>query len=173
MKFILPLLISWFCLLSIESQCQERQFTHDGISFEILPGWRIIAEEKIDDTGYYFSAESTEEASTGMITVTWIDKLIEPDVALENMQTNMKGAGVYDQSGIQFTGFDPTMVSNYHAIHSRYVTLVENKRIEGSMYTFNCDNKTVTFIFQTGTNDQQDNQKAFDFLLKTFAYSNQ
>ena len=97
-----------FLFISHEGFTKNKQFSYrrDGISFTLRPEWKVIANDSIGNTAYYFSAERSENQSTGLITVTWVNKIQEPDKMIEIHQKSMKEANIYRNPGIEFTAIE-------------------------------------------------------------------
>jgi hypothetical protein len=137
------------------------------ISFSLPYEWKTSTDEPIDELGWYFSAENKLEEATGLITITWLNKVSETDKTIIAIHENMKADEIYKEGGIEFTGLEPVKVAGINATSSRYITFVKNTRIEGSIYCFICEEKTVTIIFQSGYSDLEENKKTLELLLKT------
>lgn len=150
------------------SKIKETPYLRDGISFSVADGWKIIANDSIGDNAYYFSTERTGPKSTGLITVTWVNKVENPKKTMIIHQQTMKSANMYRNPGIEFTEVIPGHFAGLKVESCRYVTVVKEQKIEGVIYCFNSSKKTITLFFQTGLSDQKINQIAFDLVGQTF-----
>ena len=150
------------------SKNKEFPYMRDGISFSIAEGWKVIANDSIGDNAYYFSAERTGPKATGLITVTWVNKVEEPQKTITLHQQTMKSAKIYRNPGIEFTSVNPENFAGLKAESCRYTTIVKEQKLDGVIYCFNSSQKTITIFFQTGLNDQALNKKALDLVKQTF-----
>ena len=159
---------SLFICQSILAKDKELPFLRDGVSFSIEEGWKITANDSIGDNAYYFSAERTGNLATGLITVTWINKVEDPGKMVVIHQKSMKSANIYRNPGIEFTAVENDNFAGLEVKSCNYITLVKEQKLEGRIYSFNVARKTITIFTQTGRKDRKLNQKGFDRLQKTF-----
>jgi hypothetical protein len=150
------------------SKNKEVPYLRDGISFSIADGWKAIANDSIGDNAYYFSAERTGLKATGLITVTWANKIESPEKTVAQHQQSMKSANMYRNPGIEFASINPDTFAGIKVISCRYSAIVKGQKIEGEIYCFNSSKKTIIIYFQTGLDDQKMNKKAFDLIRQTF-----
>ena len=147
---------------------KDLTYLRDGISFSISGSWKVIANDSIGDKAYYFSAERSGTHSTGLITVTWVNKIEDPLKMIEIHQHSMKSANIYRNPGIEFTSVEDVNFLGHQVKSCRYITLVKDQKLEGIIYCFNSTNKTITIFLQSGLKDHKLNQKAFELLRSTF-----
>lgn len=147
---------------------KEIHYLRDRISFSIAEGWKMTANDSIGANAYYFSAERQGPLATGLITVTWVNKVEDPGKMIEINQKSMKAANIYRNPGIEFSAVENDSFAGYKVKRSRYVTFVKEQKIEGTILCFNSSEKTISIFIQTGTEDKKPNQKAFDLLQRTF-----
>lgn len=150
------------------SKNKEVPYMRNGISFSIAEGWKSIANDSIGDNAYYFSAERTGAKATGLITVTWVNKIENPEKTITTHQQNMKLANIYRNPGIEFTGINSDTFAGQKVVSCRYTTVVKNQKLDGVIYCFNSFEKTITIFFQTGLDDKKINEKAFELIRETF-----
>ena len=143
-------------------------YYRDGISFSLSEGWKPTANDSIGDKAYYFSAERTGAHSTGLITVTWVNKIEDPLKMIEIHQHTMKSSNIFRNPGIEFTSIEDESFANHKVKSCRYVTLVKDQKLDGLIYCFNSTKKTVSIFLQSGIQDKKQNQKAFDLFRQTF-----
>jgi hypothetical protein len=167
---IILLQVIIFLFIVHEGCAKNKPFLYrrDGISFTLQTDWKVIANDSIGNTAYYFSAEKTADQATGLITVTWINKIEDPDKMIDIHQKSMKEANIYRSHGIEFTSIGPENFSGIKAKSCQYSTFVNEKKLDGQIYCFNTEQKTITIFFQTGTKDKRVNEKAFDLFKLTF-----
>jgi hypothetical protein len=144
------------------------QFLKEGVSFSLPSDWKIISDEPVGKDGYYFSVEHNTDNATGVITVTWLNAHIEPDVAIDSHKKNMRAAEIYQQPGIEFTAIEPVTFAGRKAYRSRYATLVNGNKMEGEIICLNCEGKTISFFVQSGQDDKKATNAAFLQLEQTF-----
>jgi hypothetical protein len=161
---IMFLVISNIC----QSRDKELSYMRDGVSFSIADGWKIIANDSIGNNAYYFSAERTGTKATGLITITWVNKVENPLETITLHQRSMKTAKIYKKSGIEFSFATSDNFAGQKVQSCHYVTLVNDQKIEGTIYCFNSFQKTITVFFQSGLTDKKLNQKAFALFQQTF-----
>jgi len=147
---------------------KESAYLRDGISFSLSEGWNIIANDSIGDNAYYFSAERKGPYSTGLITITWVNKIEDPLKMIEIHQHTMKSSNIFRNPGIEFTSIEDESFANHKVKSCRYVTLVKDQKLDGLIYCFNSTKKTVSIFLQSGIQDKKQNQKAFDLFRQTF-----
>lgn len=150
------------------SKDKEVPYLRNGISFSIAEDWKVIANDSIGDNAYYFSAERTGLKATGLITVTWVNKIEKPEKMVSLHQQSMKSANMYRNPGIEFTAVSPDNFAGLKVVSCRYTTFVKEQKLEGIIYCYNTFQKTITIFFQTGLDDQKLNQKAFELVKQTF-----
>jgi len=161
------ILLVYFLPLTLTAQSSKKVILDHKVSFNLPFEWKTIADEPVEDYGWYFSAENSLESATGLITITWINHVAETDKTITAIHENMKADEIYKEGGIEFTGMEPVKLAGIDATSSRYVTFVKNTRIEGTIFCFNCEDKTVTIIFQSGYSDLERNKKTLDLLIET------
>src|ERR1035437_1143160 len=160
----ISLIIRNICL----SKEKELPYMRDGVSFSIADGWKIIANDSIGNNAYYFSAERTGTKATGLITVTWVNKIENPLETITLHQRSMKTAKIYQKTGIEFSMATSDNFAGQKVQSCHYVTFVNDQKLEGTIYCFNSFQKTITIFFQSGLTDQKLNQKAFALIQQTF-----
>lgn len=144
------------------------QFLKNGVSFSLPSDWKIISDESVGKDGHYFSAEHNTEDATGVITVTWLNAHIEPDVVIDSHKKNMRAATIYQKPGIEFTAIEPVTFAGRKAYRSKYATLVDGNKMEGEIICLNCEGKTISLFMQSGLDDKKATEAAFLQLEQTF-----
>lgn len=165
-------LVTLISLLSvINSYGKEKGFNYlkNGVSFTLPGSWRTISDESLPDKGYYFSAESTEKNSTGLFNLVTINTRENPVRTLLVQQKNMKEEEIYKDSGIEFTPIEDSKFGSTEAKIVNYESIIKGVKVSGTIYCFNCSEKTYLVFFQTGLNDQKKNIKVFKSIELTFA----
>ena len=161
---LIPLLIGQIAV------AKDKNFAYlrDGISFSLSEGWKTIANDSIADKAYYFSAERTGTHSTGLITITWVNKIEDPAKMIAIHQQSMKSSNIFRNPGIEFSAIESVTFASLKVKSCHYITFVKDQKLEGLIYCFNSPNKTITIFLQSGLKDHKLNQKAFELLQSTF-----
>lgn len=98
------LLIS-FLTITILTGCQESpetKFEKNGISFTCPTGWKITEEENLDNQGYYLSIEKDGFNSSGLLTVSWVNDILDLNEWLEALMDGLKNDIIYKNSNLKF-----------------------------------------------------------------------
>ena len=160
-----------FLLTFVNSYGKEKTYNYlkNGVSFSIPADWKTISDESLPDKGYYYSAESTAKNSTGLFNLVTISKEENPVKTLLVQQNNMKEEGIYQEKGIQFTEIATYRFGSMDAKKVDYESIVKGTKVSGTIYCFNCSEKTYLVFFQTGLKEQKRNAKVFRLIEMTFA----
>lgn len=165
----LPIVVIYLINCNIAySKNKEVPYMRNGISFSIAEDWKVISNDSIGNNAYYFSAERIAPKATGLISVTWFNKVENPGKTIALHQQSMKSANMYRNPGIEFTDVIPDNFGGLKVESCRYTTVVKEQKLEGVIYCFNSSQKTITVFFQTGLDDQKINEKAFELIRQTF-----
>jgi hypothetical protein len=150
---------------------KEKQFNYlkNGVSFSIPGDWKTISDETLPNKGYYYSAESTKKNSTGLFNLVTINNLENTVKSLLIQEKNMKEEAIYQESGIEFTVIESCNFGSLDARKADYESVVKGTKVTGTIYCFNCSEKTYLIFFQTGLKDQKNNAKVFRMIELTFA----
>ena len=81
----------------------------------------------------------------------------------------MKEEAIYKDSGIGFTEIENGRFGSREAKIVQYESIVKGVKVTGTIYCFNCAEKTYLLFFQSGTVDLKKNSKAFKLVEITFA----
>jgi hypothetical protein len=171
-EVLIKILVSIIILLIISNiasaKGKEISYMRDGISFSVPEDWKITANDSIGENAYYFSTERTGNKATGLITVTWINRIEKPEEIIAVHQRSMKSANIYRNPGIEFTAVNPDDFAGLKVLSCRYTTIVKEQKLDGIIYCFNASQKTITIFLQSGLNDKKINQKSFELFKLTF-----
>jgi hypothetical protein len=154
--------------LKVAAKDKELPFMRNGISFSIAEDWKITANDSIGENAYYFSAERSGSKATGLIIVTWANKIEDPQKTILTHQQSMRNANMYRNPGIEFALLNPENFAGLKVLSCNYTTIVKDQKLDGVIYCFNSSGKTVTIFLQSGLTDAKINQKAFELFRKTF-----
>ncbi len=170
-KFIIASCV-FFALTSIalaDGKDKEFNYLKNGVSFTLPGNWRTIADEPMPDKGFYFSAESTGKNTTGLFNLVTINTMENPVKTLLVQQRNMKEEELYKDSGIEFTAIENSRFGSMDAARVKYESVVKGTKVAGTIYCFNCSEKTYLVFLQSGMNDLKNNTKVFKLIEITFA----
>jgi hypothetical protein len=158
-------------IFQINSFGKEKTFNYfkNGVSFSIPDDWKTISDESLPDKGYYYSAESTSPNSTGLFNLVTINVEENPVNTLLVQQRNMKSEAIYQKNGIEFTEIVNCRFGSMDARKVIYEAIVKGTKVVGTIYCFNCSEKTYLVFFQTGLKEQKKNVRIFNLIEATFA----
>jgi hypothetical protein len=167
-KISIILLTSLFFNNIAFPKSKEIPYLRNGISFSLADKWKVIANDSIGNNAYYFSAERVGANATGLITITWVNKLENPQETILMHQQTMKNSNIYRNPGIEFSSVVHDNFAGLKVESCRYTTIVKEQKLDGEVYCFNSFEKTITIFFQSGMSDKKLNQKAFELIKITF-----
>jgi hypothetical protein len=167
----IALFVCVFLLSLTQLSAKEKLFNYlkNGVSFSIPEDWKTISDESLPDKGYYYSAESTKKNTSGLFNLVTINKVENPVKALFVQQKNMKDEVIYKESGIEFTAIENGRFGSMDAKKVEYESVIKGIKVSGTIYCFNCSEKTYLLFFQTGITDKKNNAKIFRMIELTFA----
>ena len=170
-KWKIALVLFIFLVFFSQVSGKDKTFNYlkNGVSFSIPADWRTISDESLPDKGYYFSAESTAKNSTGLYNLVTINVEENPVNTLLVQQRNMKEEAIYQENGIEFTEIVNERFGSMDAKKVDYEAIVKGTKVTGTIYCFNCSEKTYLVFFQTGLKEQKKNSKVFRLIEVTFA----
>lgn len=168
-KMALVLFIFSFFLFQTYGKEKYFNYLKNGVSFSIPAEWKTISDESMPDKGYYYSAESTVKNSTGLFSLVTVNNEENPVKSLLIQQTNMKEEPIYQENGIEFTEIENNSFGNLNAISVKYEAIVKGTKVLGTIFCFNCSEKTYLLFFQSGVKDKKKNEKVFRMIELTFA----
>lgn len=168
MKFgrgiISVILIVFVC--SCSSNKPGGTFLKDGVSFTYPSGWSITEEEEIDGGGYYLSVEKAGFEASGIVTITWINNIIDSHDYLQLLQEEYE-----NQKMLKELEFQPAREAKFNGIQCiaselNFKTLGVAHR--GIMYVFTSGEKSYSIIRQEAIEDISKNKDGFDLIESTF-----
>jgi hypothetical protein len=154
---------------SLYGKEKELNYLKNGVSFSLPGDWRTISDETLPAKGYYYAAERIGKKATGLFTLVTINNEENPVKSLLVQQKNMKEEAIYKESGIQFTEIENGRFGSFEAKTVKYESIVKGTKVSGTIFAFNCAEKTFLLFLQTGSDDQKKNSKAFKLIEMTFA----
>lgn len=166
MKNLLKIMMILF-LVSC-SASPEMKFEMFGISFICPSGWKITEEENLDNEGYYLSIEKDGSNSSGLMTITWLNKKIELNKFLLAFQNKMKDNIIYKNSNLVFYKTFETKFNNKHSIASKFTANLIGVKYEGVIYSFYGMDKTILIQKLEALEDKTKNENGFEIMEKSF-----
>lgn len=159
------------CLMLSQGYAKDNTFNYlkNGVSFSIPGNWKTISDEALPDKGYYYSAESGAKNSTGLFSLVTINKEENPVKSLLFQQKAMMEGEIYKEAGIQFTAIESGRFGSMDGCKVKYESVIKGIKVTGTIYCFNCSEKTYLLFLQSGYNDQKENSKVFKMIELTFA----
>jgi hypothetical protein len=154
---------------SLYGNDKEFNYLKNGVSFSLPEDWKTISDETLPAKGHYYCAERSGKNATGLFSLVTIDNEENPVKSLLVQQRNMKEEAIYKDSGIEFTEIENNHFGSWDARSVKYESVVKGTKVSGTIYCFNCSEKTYLLFFQTGIADQKKNVKAFKLIELTFA----
>ncbi len=168
-KAVLTLFFICFTVLYANAKDNTFNYLKNGVSFSIPGDWKTISDEALPDKGYYYSAESGAKKSTGLFSLVTINKEENPVKSLLFQQKAMMEGEIYKEAGIQFTAIESGKFGSMDGCKVKYESVVKGMKVTGTIYCFNCSEKTYLLFLQTGYLDQKENSKVFKMIELTFA----
>ena len=138
----------------------------DGVSFTYPPGWSITEQADIDGTGYYLSVEKAGFNESGLLTLTWVNGILDSREYLELLQEKYK-----NQKSLKDLKFQSVRDNNFNGIQSiscdyKFTTLGLEYR--GTIYVFVSGENTYSIAKLEAVIDSSKNKKGFDLIESTF-----
>ncbi len=168
-KLSITLFIVLFGVNLVSSKEKEINYLKNGVSFTLPGNWQTISDESLPNRSSYYSAESNEKNTSGLFTLVIINSLENPLKALLVQQRNMKEEEIYKTNGIEFTAVENSRFGSMEARKVKYEAVVKGIKVLGTVFCFNCSEKTFLIFLQTGLKDQKKNTKTFQLIELTFA----
>lgn len=148
------------------SQAPGGNFLRDGVSFTYPTGWSITEQEEIEGGGYYLSVEKDGFNVSGLLTLTWINGLVDTHEYLETIQ-----AGFEKQKLLNDITFQPVRDNNFNGIpciSSDYKFTTLSVKHIGIIYVFVKGDKTYSIMKQEAIEDVANNKEGFDEIVASF-----
>ncbi len=168
-RIVLSFVFIFLTFNALHGKNREFNYLKNGVSFSLPGDWKTISDESLPAKGYYYSAERVGKNATGLFTLVTINDEENPVKSLLVQQKNMKEEELYKDSGIEFTAIESSRFGSMDARSVKYESVVKGIKVSGTIICFNCAEKTYLLFFQSGTDDQKKNAKAFRLIEITFA----
>jgi len=168
MKFWKSIIIVF--LIVVASSCGNQEpggnFLRNGVSFTYPSGWSITEQEDLDGVGYYLSVEKAGVDESGLLTLTWINGVLDSREYLEMIQEEYE-----NQKLVKKLEFQSARDNSFNGIQSiscdfKFNTL--GMRHSGVIYVFVRGENTYSILKQEAIEDIPKNKKGFDLIEDTF-----
>lgn len=116
--------------------------------------------------GYYLSVEKAGFNTSGLLTLTWINGLIDSNEYLEIIQKEFK-----NQTVLNDLEFELAQESNFNGMQSiscRFTFNTLSVKHKGTVYVFSKGEKTYSVVKQGALEDASENKKGFNVIESTF-----
>ncbi len=164
LKSILGVFLILAC--SCESKSTGGSFSRDGVSFTYPSGWSITEQEDLDGAGYYLSVEKAGFDASGLLTVTWINGILDSHEYLEILQKEYENQKMLNNIEFQLVRND-----NFNGIKSISCDFKFNSlgvKYRGVIAIFLNGKNTYSVIKQEAMEDVSKNKKEFEWIESTF-----
>jgi len=165
------LALSLFAFMALLISCQNSAptvFNKNGVSFSYPSDWAISDEEAFD-AGYYVSIDRDGFSSSGLVTLTWVDQILDLNDHLEFYKNEFRENAIYKNSDLTFNEKKETEFNGIPALAVSYTVTILTVKHEGKMYAFNDDNRTYLVVKQGATDDRAQNESGFKSIEETFS----
>lgn len=165
----LSVILTFSTLGDVNGKEKFFNYLKNGVSFSIPETWKTISDEALPGKGYYFSAENSQKNKTGLFSLVTINNEENPVKSILIQQKNMKEESIYQESGIEFTAIEDARFGSMKGAKVQYESIVKGIKVAGTIYAFNCSEKTYLLFFQSGMKDFKENAKVFNLIELTFS----
>ena len=168
MKFWKSLIIVF--LIVVASGCGTQtpggNFLRDGVSFAYPSGWSITEQEDLDGAGYYLSVEKSGFDASGLVTLTWINGILDLLEYLEIIQEEYKNQKLLN--GLEFQSVRDNSFNGIQSISCDFKFNTLGVKHSGVIYVFVKGENTYSIIKQGAIEDITKNKIGFELIEGTF-----
>jgi len=167
MKYLKSIICVFLIIgFSCETQKSGGGFSQDGLSFKYPSGWNITEQENLDGAGYFLSIEKTGFDASGLLTITWINEILDSSEYIELIQEEYE-----NQRLLSDMEFESARNNNFNGIQSiscdfRFKAMGIKHR--GIVHVFLKNEKTYSIVKQEALEDISINKQGFDLIESTF-----
>ena len=167
MKFYKSLIVVFLIILcSCGTDKTGGDFSKDGVSFTYPSGWNIEEQNDIDGAGYYLSVNKSGFNTSGVLTLTWIERKLDEDTYLEIIQEGFNEEEVL--SDLEFQSAKEDDFNGIPALSCNYTFNTLGIEHQGIVYVFLKGERTYSVIEQEAVYDVSKNKEGFDTIESTF-----
>lgn len=152
--------------ISCAGQSSDIDFSKDGVSFKYPSDWSITDQEDLDGAGYYLSVEKEGFNSSGLLTITWVNVILNSSEYLKIIQDELE-----TQIALSDLKFELAQDVTYNGMQSISCNFTFNTlgvKHRGIIYVFLNGQKTYSIIKQEALEDISKNKEGFDLIESTF-----
>lgn len=168
MKFWKSIII--FFLIVVASGCGTQEpggiFLRDGVSFKYPSGWSITEQEDLDGAGYYLSVEKAGFDASGLLTLTWINGVLDSHEYLEIIQEEYENQKLLND--LEFQSARDNNFNGIQSISCDFKLNILGLKHSGVIYVFVRGENTYSILKQEAIEDISKNKKGFDLIEDTF-----
>lgn len=141
-------------------------FLRDGVSFTYPSGWSITEQEDLDGAGYFLSVEKAGFDASGLVAVTWINGILDPQDYLEIIQEEYKNQKILN--GLEFQLARHDSFNGIQSISCDFKFNTLGVKHSGVIYVFVRGKNTYSIIKQEAIEDISKNRNGFELIEGTF-----
>ena len=157
-------------LIVVASGCGSKapggNFLRDGVSFTYPSGWSITEQEDLDGAGYYLSVEKAGFDASGLITLTWINGVLDSRDYLEIIQEEYKNQKLLN--GLEFQSARDDSFNGIQSISCDFKFNTFGVKHRGVIYVFVRGENTYSIIKQEAIEDISNNKNGFELIEGSF-----
>ena len=157
-------------IVSCESKSTGGDFTRDDVSFTYPEGWSITDSDSLDGAGFYLSLEKSGYDASGLLTITWINGMLDADDYLNIIKDEFKSQEVLD--GLDFEMAGEGAFNNKKSLSCEFNFETLGLKHRGIVHVFLEGNKTYSIIRQEALEDSVENKQGFDAIETSFKLAN-
>ena len=160
----------FIALLLLVSSCASQknggEFRKEAVSFKFPSGWSITEQDDLDGAGYYLSVENTGFDASGLLTITWVNGVLEDREYLEIIQRGYLDQKLFNE--LKFGLVNEGYFNKIPSISSDFNYSTLGVKHNGVMYVFVKDDKTYSIIKQQAVEDAPKQKQDFDSIVASF-----
>jgi len=157
-------------LIVVASGCGSKapggNFLRDGVPFTYPSGWSITEQEDLDGAGYYLSVEKAGFDASGLITLTWINGVLDSRDYLEIIQEEYKNQKLFN--GLEFQSARDDSFNGIQSISCDFKFNIFGVKHRGVIYVFVRGENTYSIIKQEAIEDISNNKNGFELIEGSF-----
>ncbi|WP_103072340.1 hypothetical protein [Aquimarina sediminis] len=167
MKSILfSILILSICSFSQETS--QTKFEKQGVSLTYSKGWKITYEENLEDQGYYLSIEKDGLNSSGIITLSWINRELDLNNWITIYKNELRNDINFSNSNLRFAKESRDKFNTINTMSVKFTASIHGLKHEGIIHFFYENNKAFAIIKHEAIEDKTKNKDGFELIERSF-----
>lgn len=168
MKFRKSIIIVFLIVIAFgcRGQALNGHFSRDGVSFTYPSDWSITEQDDLDGAGYYLSIEKSGFDESGLVALTWINRVLNSWDYLEIIQEEYKNQELLN--GLEFQSAKDNSFNGIQSISCDFKFSTLGLKHSGVIYVFVIGEKTYSIIKQEAIEDISKNKNGFELIEGTF-----